>query len=101
MPAVVDSVAADPVVIFIDQALVVANAVVAYSLYRSDAQIRCANPFRKSSSKNFGSQSEGWHERGDYHDAQLCFACRLRAKVSSFPLADRLAERRRAWKITR
>src|ERR1019366_23564 len=29
-------------------------------------------------------------------DAQLCFACRSRAKVSSFPLADRLAERTRA-----
>ena len=28
--------------------------------------------------------------------AQLCFACRPRAKVSSFPLADRLAERTRA-----
>jgi hypothetical protein len=32
-----------------------------------------------------------------YHkNAQLCFACRSRAKVSSFPLADRLAERMRA-----
>ena len=34
-------------------------------------------------------------------NAQLCFACRSRAKVSSFPLADRLAERMRAVQITR
>ena len=33
---------------------------------------------------------------GDHKNAQLCFACRSRAKVSSFPLADRLAERMRA-----
>ena len=33
---------------------------------------------------------------GDHKSAQLCFACRSRAKVSSFPLADRLAERTRA-----
>jgi len=33
---------------------------------------------------------------GDHKNAQLCFACRSRAKVSSFPLADRLAERTRA-----
>jgi hypothetical protein len=32
--------------------------------------------------------------------AQLCFACRSRAKVSWFPLADRLAERARL-QITR
>jgi hypothetical protein len=38
---------------------------------------------------------------GDHKHAQLCFACRLRAKVSSFPLADRLAERMRAVQITR
>ena len=31
-----------------------------------------------------------------HENAQLCFACRSRAKVSSFPLADRLAERTRA-----
>jgi len=31
----------------------------------------------------------------------FCFACRSRAKVSSFPLADRLAERMRAAQITR
>src|SRR6202040_2494837 len=36
---------------------------------------------------------------GDHKNAQLCFACRLRAKVSSFPLADRLAERMRAVQI--
>jgi hypothetical protein len=38
---------------------------------------------------------------GDHTNAQLCFACRSRAKVSSFPLADRLAERMRAVQITR
>jgi LPS-assembly protein len=32
----------------------------------------------------------------DRNDAQLCFACRSRAKVSWFPLADRLPERTRA-----
>jgi hypothetical protein len=38
---------------------------------------------------------------GDRKNAQLCFACRPRAKVSSFPLADRLAERMRAVQIIR
>jgi LPS-assembly protein len=33
---------------------------------------------------------------GDHKNAELCFACRSRAKVSWFPLADRLAERTRA-----
>ena len=72
------------------------------SICRSVVQIRSVNRRRSEWSwKNFGSQSEAWHEPGDGHDAQLCFACRLRAKVSSFPLADRLAECRRASKITR
>src|SRR5208337_1214372 len=48
------------------------------------------------SSKNASSQSQARHECGDHTTAQLCFACRPRAKVSWFPLADRLAERTRA-----
>src|SRR5580658_10012857 len=32
----------------------------------------------------------------DHKNAQLCFACRSRAKVSWFPMADRFAERTRA-----
>src|SRR5208282_1533418 len=33
---------------------------------------------------------------GDHKNAELCFACRSRAKVSWFPSADRFAERTRA-----
>jgi LPS-assembly protein len=43
-----------------------------------------------------GARARPGANAGDHKTAKFCFACRSRAKVSSFPLADRLAERTRA-----
>jgi len=56
---------------------------------------------RKQVANNASSPSQARHDCGDRKNAQLCFAGRSRAKVSSFPLADRLAECMRAVQITR
>jgi LPS-assembly protein len=50
---------------------------------------------RKQVTNDAREEAKGAPTR-DHKTAQLCFACRSRAKVSWFPLADRLAERSRA-----